>query len=374
MSYIIHKTMKNIDKYIISKLSSSFFTVMIGLLSLAWLSQVLKLLDEIVMRGADLSTFFMLSVTVLPNIISQIIPIAAFITSAFVLYNMSSDKEIIILLSTGMNPKRLFKPFLLFGSFMTILLVIFSMFLGPSGMRYTKLKIHEIRHDLSGTLVRDGMFSMPAKGLTVYAHRKDNNSIDGILVHDNRNSSSPITYSAEKGYLVNENNNPKLILLNGNIQYRNLLIDGPGMTTVSFEKNEYLFSDFLTENKNFNFDSSQRYLGELLFPNDDDEYAKTRKNLLIAAGNHKIAQIFHPIVLIFFSFIIFIKSKFDRRETNTNIIKLTLGIIAFQILDFFIASQAQSNLIILGFLYLLPLAFLLILIYSLETTYQKVGD
>ena len=215
---------------------------------------------------------------------------------------------------------------------------------------------------------------MPAKGLTVYAHRKDNNSIDGILVHDNRNSSSPITYSAEKGYLVNENNNPKLILLNGNIQYRNLLIDGPGMTTVSFEKNEYLFSDFLTENKNFNFDSSQRYLGELLFPNDDDEYAKTRKNLLIAAGNHKIAQIFHPIVLIFFSFIIFIKSKFDRRETNTNIIKLTLGIIAFQILDFFIASQAQGNLIILGFLYLLPLAFLLILIYLLKMTYQTVGD
>ena len=162
--------------------------------------------------------------------------------------------------------------------------------------------------------------------------------------------------------------------MNGNIQYRNLLIDGPGMTTVSFEKNEYLFSDFLTENKNFNFDSSQRYLGELLFPNDDDEYAKTRKNLLIAAGNHKIAQIFHPIVLIFFSFIIFIKSKFDRRETNTNIIKLTLGIIAFQILDFFIASQAQSNLIILGFLYLLPLAFLLILIYLLKMTYQTVGD
>ena len=58
MSYIIHYKMKNIDKYIIRKLSLSFFTVMIGLLSLAWLSQVLKLLDEIVMRGADLSTFF----------------------------------------------------------------------------------------------------------------------------------------------------------------------------------------------------------------------------------------------------------------------------------------------------------------------------
>ena len=106
-------------------------------------------------------------------------------------------------------------------------------------MRYTKFKIHEIRHDLSGTLVRDGMFSMPAKGLTVYAHKKDNNtSIDGILVHDNRDPASIVTYSAERGYLINNNNNPKLILLNGNIQYRNLTLNGPGMTTVSFEKNE----------------------------------------------------------------------------------------------------------------------------------------
>ena len=70
-------------------------------------------------------------------------------------------------------------------------------------MQYTKLKIHEIRHDLSGTLVRDGMFSMPAKGLTVYAHRKNNNSMDGRLVHDSRYSNAPVTYSAEKGYLIN---------------------------------------------------------------------------------------------------------------------------------------------------------------------------
>mgnify|MGYP000070372186 CR=1 FL=1 len=135
---------------------------------------------------------------------------------------------------------KFFKPFFIFGIAATVLLIIFSLFLGPSGMRYTKFKIHEIRHDLSGTLVRDGMFSMPAKGLTVYAHKKDNNtSIDGILVHDNRDLTSTVTYSAEKGYLINDNNNPKLILLNGNIQYRNLSLDGPGMTTVSFEKNEY---------------------------------------------------------------------------------------------------------------------------------------
>ncbi|GIR16331.1 MAG: hypothetical protein CM15mP29_3190 [Alphaproteobacteria bacterium] len=61
---------------------------------------------------------------------------------------------------------------------------------------------------------------------------------------------------------------------------------------------------------------------------------KQEKTYLSRQAIISFAQIFHPIVLIFFPFIIFIKSKFDRRETNTNIIKLTLGIIAFQILDF----------------------------------------
>ena len=135
------------------------------------------------------------------------------------------------------------------------------------------------------------------------------------------------------------------------------------MTTISFEKNEYLFSDFITEDRNFNFDSSQRYINDLLFPSDDDEYAKTRKNVLIAAGNHKISQIIHPLIFIFFSFVIFIRSKFDRRETNKTLVSLSIGIIIFLASDFFIASQSQNSNIYIIFLYLLPFSFFISLIY-----------
>ena len=367
--------MKNIDKYIISKILFAFTMVLIGMLSLAWLSQVLKMLDEIVMRGADLKSFFILTLTVLPNIISQIIPLGVFAASSFALQTLSSDKEMVVLLTSGMKPLRFFKPFFIFGIAATVLLIIFSLFLGPSGMRYTKFKIHEIRHDLSGTLVRDGMFSMPAKGLTVYAHKKDNNtSIDGILVHDNRDPTSTVTYSAEKGYLINDNNKPKLILLNGNIQYRNLSLDGPGMTTVSFEKNEYLFSDFLNQDNNFNYDSSQRYINDLLFPKDDDEYAKSRKKILQSAGNHKLAQIIHPLAFIIFSFSVFINGKFDRRDRNKNIIKLTGSIIIFQIFDFFIASIAQSNSLAILLLYILPLLLILSSVILIKKNTLKAGD
>ena len=364
--------MKNIDRYIVSKIAFAFTIVLIGMLSLAWLSQVLKMLDEVVMRGANLGSFLTLTITVLPNILAQIIPLAVFIASSFTLQTLSSDKEMVVLLTSGMNPARLFRPFLIFGLISTILLSAFSFFLGPSGMRYTKFKIHEIRHDLSGTLVRDGMFSMPAKGLTVYAHKKEGNtSINGILVHDNRDLLSTVTYSAEKGYLINENNSPKLILLNGSIQYRDLSITGPGMTTINFEKNEYLFSEFLDQDSNFNYDASQRYIGDLLFPKKDDEYAKSRRNTLKAAGNHKLAQMIHPLALIVFSFSIFINGKFERRDGSKNIIKLTASIIIFQIFDFFISSQAQSNSLAIIFLYILPILLIIISIMLIKNNTLK---
>ena len=121
--------MKNIDKYIIVKILFAFTTVLIGMLSLAWLSQVLKMLDEIIMRGADLKSFFILTLTVLPNIISQIIPLAVFVASSFALQTLSSDKEMVVLLTSGMKPLRFFRPFFIFGIASTVFLIIFSLFL-----------------------------------------------------------------------------------------------------------------------------------------------------------------------------------------------------------------------------------------------------
>ena len=120
--------MKNIDKYIINKIAFAFIIVLLGMLSLAWLSQVLKMLDEIVMRGADLSSFFTLTITVLPNTIAQIIPLAVFVASSFALQTLSSDKEMVVLFTSGMRPTRLFKPFLIFGLASTLLLIHFFLF------------------------------------------------------------------------------------------------------------------------------------------------------------------------------------------------------------------------------------------------------
>ena len=104
--------MASIDKYIFKKLTISLFIVCIAMLSLAWLTQVLGMLDEAIIRGASIPLFLSLTVSVMPNILSQILPLALFISSIFVLNTMGKDNESIILLSSGISNVRIIKPFI----------------------------------------------------------------------------------------------------------------------------------------------------------------------------------------------------------------------------------------------------------------------
>jgi lipopolysaccharide export system permease protein len=360
--------MASIDKYIIKKLVISLGFVCLGMLSLAWLIQILKMLDEAIIRGADILTFLKLTLSVIPNVLAQILPLSVFIATTFVLINLARENETIILITSGIKANRIFRPFLYFGTLSTVLLILFSLFLAPAGMRYAKHKMFQLKNDLSSTIIRDGLFSMPARGLTVYAQRKDkDNSIYGILVHDNRNSSNPITYTANKGYFINENNSPKLILIDGSIQHRDLLNPETGITIVTFERNEYLFSEFLPEDMNFNLDSSQRFLHELFNPKKDDIYAQNRLNVLWAVGHHKISQLLHPITLILLSFVFLIGRTFEKNEKNNSILYIISLAFIFQLIDFFILGLAQNGVLWVVMLYFLPLISLVfVLSYSFK--------
>ena len=92
---------------------------------------------------------------------------------------------------------------------------------------------------------------------------------------------------------------------------------------MKFEKNEYFFSEFLPESEKFNLDSSQRFLNELLFPKKGDAYAEKRMANLKAVGNHKLAQLFHPLIFIVFSFC-FLIGKIQNKTNDNCVLQLCL--------------------------------------------------
>ena len=83
-------------------------------------------------------------------------------------------------------------------------------------------------------------------------------------------------------------------------------------------------------------------------------YVLKRINNFLAVGHHKLAQLLHPITLILFAFC-FLINKIQSRTNTTliNISAITIGF-SFQIVDFFLLGFAQSSLIGIIALYILP--------------------
>ena len=66
--------------------------------------------------------------------------------------------------------------------------------------------------------MKEKKFISPADTLTIFIQERNGNKINGLLIHDIKNSESPQTYIAENGEFIDEDNRTILRLYNGNIQ------------------------------------------------------------------------------------------------------------------------------------------------------------
>ena len=74
------------------------------------------MLDEAIIRGADILTFLKLTLSVIPNILTQILPLSVFIATTFVLINLARENETIILITSGIKANRIFYTLISYNS------------------------------------------------------------------------------------------------------------------------------------------------------------------------------------------------------------------------------------------------------------------
>jgi lipopolysaccharide export system permease protein len=133
----------------------------------------------------------------------------------------------------------------------------------------------EIRNQMAGLLLQDGVFSQLGSDLMVYARDRDGaNNLSGILVHDTRERGVPVTIIAETGRLTATAQGPRVTLINGQRQQVEMVAgpDGvarPRLTTLSFQENSLdLARTTRAEGDRFR-NAHERSLMELLDPDED---------------------------------------------------------------------------------------------------------
>lgn len=211
--------MNGFTRYVFSQLFVGMILVTTGLTCIIWLSQSLRFVELIVNRGVSAATFLYLTMLMLPNFLTVILPIALFCVIVFVYAKMITDREMVVMRAAGVSQFALAKP-----AFVLALLAIgigyfLNLYLLPNSYRLFREMQWDIRYNYSHVLLREGAFTNVDTGITLYVReRSSDGQLHGILVHDQRDENSPFTLMAARGALVESDAGARVVMFNGNRQ------------------------------------------------------------------------------------------------------------------------------------------------------------
>lgn len=345
-----------ITRYILVQATGPVILAALALTGIIWLTQALRLLDVIIGQGQSAGTYFWLTLLSVPSVLSLVLPIALFIGVLYALHRLFSDSELVVMFAAGVSRWHVAKAFLYLTGAVSFLILTINLFIAPAGLREVKQQLYEIRANFAGSLIQEGAFNNPMAGLTVYVRSKNfDGTIEGILVHDNREPLQPVTYMAETGNLVFANTGPRLIMYNGNIQRANKTGGETAISLLYFDKYTYDLSQFASGPEEKYYEGRERYLNDLLWPEPDDIYAANFRTRLLAEAHDRLAGILYPFMFAFVALASLIAAEFNRRGyalrlTISGVIALGARLVSLMFFNITITYPSAALL-----MYLFPL-------------------
>ncbi len=347
--------MPRLSTYVLRQLAEPVALFAFLLTSVVWLSQSLRLLDLVINRGQSAPTFVWLTILLLPSLLVIILPLAFFGGALYGLNKLNTDSELVVMSSAGYSRAQLAVPVMAAAVLAMALTYLCSLYLMPLGQRTMKDKVLDIRADIGAAVLSEGMFNTPALGLTVFVRElSSDGTIRGILVHDNRNHAHPISYLADSGMLVQTKAGARLIMENGTIEQ--IAKGGADLSVLKFQRYVFDLDQFGGAGQRKAREASERYLGELFWPEKRDEsgFEKDRK-IYFAEGHNRLAA---PLYCLAFGLIALAAVTRGRRARGANALRLTAASVsagALRVIGYGMQGIAARNSAFVFLLYLVPL-------------------
>ena len=266
--------MTRIDLYITRQLALALFAVTVGLAALVWLTQSLRFIELVLDRGLSIWVFLELTGLLLPSFFGVILPITTFVVTLFTYVRLASDRELVVMRAAGLSQWQLSRPALLVAMGAMGICFLLNLWITPASHQAFREWQFEIRNQMAGLLLQEGVFSSVGEELTVYARDRDSGgTLYGILVHDARERGAPVTILAESGRLVSTPQGPRVTLFNGQRQQVERVTQPDGTSTMrlsvlSFQENSLdLTRASRSEGQRFR-NAQERTLEELFHPEE----------------------------------------------------------------------------------------------------------
>jgi lipopolysaccharide export system permease protein len=302
----------------LGQLVSATLFITVGLTFAIWLTQSLRLIDYIVNRGLEASTFLTFIGLLLPSFLGIVLPISAFVAALFVYYKLTMDSEMVVMRAAGLSQLQLARPAIILGVIVTLAVYSISLYFLPASYRTFKDLQNAFRSDFSTVLLQEGVFTALSDDITVYVReRSSDGELRGILVHDNRDPKKAVTMMAERGALVPSEEGPRVVMENGNRQ--EVEPTTGRFSLLYFDRYTVEFSEFSKAGRARWREPKERFLGELFFPSNDVRDQRYRQEL-IAEAHQRLVSPLYTLVFVLIGMAALLAGEFNRRGQTKRVL------------------------------------------------------
>lgn len=351
--------MRQLDRYVLGQLLGPFGFFALIFAMVIWLTQSLRVVDTVVNNNQSGMVFLELSALLLPTVIAIVIPIAAFAGTLLTVNRLYSESELVVMMAAGQSGPSLARPVLLFGVVAMVAMAMLSLYLMPLSANQLRERTAEIRAELASSILREGQFSNPIAGLTIYIRNvASTGDMVGIFVHDARKPEEPITYTADRARLIRDGDRLQLGMYSGTAQ--RFEANETNLSVLDFDQLVYDLGPIQQTSTRRNLKPEEYFFPTLINPPEEIWSGSAKRyGQLIAEGHDQLSAPLYALTLPLVALAVFLSQGFQRGGFAVRIgLALAVGI-GFRLLGVVLKAQVVRMPEIWPVLYMPPLLMFL---------------
>ncbi len=329
--------MKLLKQYLFKTYSGTFFPIFLILFiitSIVFLIKIATLTSIIQINFLELMTLYSYT---MPTILFYILPVSIFISLSLAIAKLSSDYELIVITSFGLNPLKLLKHILIHLISVTLLLLVISLVLIPKA-QYLNSEFLEKKKSEAQFNINPSEFGQKFGDWFIYVNGKKDNNYSDIVLFKN-----------------DQKKDERDIIIANNAQVQN--VKGDNLALDLYSGKAFYIQENIKQ-IDFNTMTINNKIERIKLINTFDDVVEFWKRMNILKPIEReftfnvLYSLFPLISILFVITIGYFNPRYDKN--NSTVLALTL------ITVFVVAGQKLSNSIGLYTLYTLPLVWLLL--------------
>jgi len=357
--------MRQLTRYILTQLAVMAGLITVALTLAIWLGQSLRFVDFMVNRGLPTSQFLQFILLLMPSFLGIVMPIATVVAIFFIYHRLNQESELVVMRACGMSTLALAKQALLLTAAVTLLAYLISFYFLPLSFRNFKDFQNDIARSYATVLIQEGVFNPIGGKVTVYVRARDpDGSLRGIIVQDDRDQERPVTLIAERGALVRSGDESRVLLVNGS---RQELVRSTGeVTNLGFERYTVDLTPLSGPRSERWRSPQERFLGELLWPEQSDKLTERRQRELIAEFNQRMVEPLYTVAFALVGLVAMLCGAFSRRGQPLRIAGAAAIVGGLQGMNFIGQDLVNQDPAFAPLVYIIPLLPIGLGIYLLQ--------